>query len=153
MAEPNINLRHIERELGRESAAVELRNALEHRFEIGGSDEGALRALIYIRKPEGAIDERGFRMLKIIGEARKANKRLTFAQFKDMLKEQYQLILLDEDRAVQALPKLVHPGERDSDSVLDALRAVLAAPGQLTKEEKNRAARIEKALNVKLTKT
>ena len=109
--------------------------------------------MIYIRKPEGAIDERGFRMLKIIGEARKANKRLTFAQFKDMLKEQYQLILLDEDRAVKALPKLVHPGELDSDSVLDALRAVLAAPGPLTKEEKNRAARIEKALGVKLTKT
>jgi len=36
-------------------------------------------------------------MLKIIRESRKANKRLTISQFKDMVKEQFQLVLLDED--------------------------------------------------------
>ena len=151
-AEPTTAPRHIERELEREMAAAELHSALEHRFETGAPDEGALRALIYIRKPEGAIDERGFRMAKIIRDSRKANKRLTLSQFKEIAKEQLQLVLLDEERAVKALPKLIRPGEPESDAALDALRALLVAPGPLVKEEKSRVARVEKALGVKLTK-
>jgi pimeloyl-ACP methyl ester carboxylesterase len=150
MAEPNAVPRHIERDLERESAAAELANALEHRFEAGGADEGALRALIYIRRPDGAADERGFRMLKIIRDSRKANRQLTLSQFKDMVKEQFQLVLFDEERAIKALPKLVHPGEPESDAALDALRALLAAPGPVPVEEKSRVVRVEKLLGVKL---
>ena len=152
MAEPNAVPRPIERDLERESAAAELANALEHRFEAGGADEGALRALIYIRRPDGAADERGFRMLKIIRDSRKANRQLTLSQFKDMVKEQFQLVLFDEERAIKALPKLVHPGEPESDAALDALRALLVAPGPLPKEEKSRVVRVEKLLGVKLVK-
>src|SRR5208337_5281965 len=144
--------RHIEREVQRERAASELRSTLEHRFETGGADEGALRALIYIRRPDGAVDERGFRMLKIIRDTRKANRQLTLSQFKDMVKEQFQLVLFDEERAIKALPKLVHPGEPESDAALDALRALLVAPGPLPKEEKSRVVQVEKLLGVKLVK-
>jgi hypothetical protein len=151
-ADPTAAPRHIERDVQRERAAAELRSALEHRFETGGADEGALRALIYIRKPEGAVDERGFRMLKMIRDSRKVNKRLTLAQFRTMLRDQYQLILLDEERAVRALPRLVRPGEPESDAALGALRELLVAPGPLGKEEKARAGRVEKALGVKLGK-
>jgi hypothetical protein len=80
--------RYIERDLGRESAAAELRNALDRRYEAGTADEGALRALIYARRPDGAADERGFRMLKIIRDTRKANRQVTLSQFRDMVKEQ-----------------------------------------------------------------
>jgi hypothetical protein len=152
MAEPNVVPRHIERDLGRESAAAELRNALDHRYEAGTADEGALRALIYIRKPDGAADERGFRMLKIIRDTRKANRQLTLSQFRDMVKEQFQLVLLDEERAIKALPKLLRPGEPESDAALDALRALLAAPGPLLQEEKTRVVRVENLLGVKLTR-
>ena len=152
MAEPSVVPRHIERDLERESAAVELRHALEHRFEAGGADEGALRALIYIRRPGGSADERGFRMLEMIRETRKANKRLTLSQFKEMVKEQFQLVLVDEERAVKALPQLLHPGEPQSDAALDALRALLTATGPLTKEEQVRVAKVEKLVGVKLAK-
>jgi len=92
-------------------------------------------------------------MLKIIRDSRKVNKRLTLSQFKAMLRDQYQLVLLDEERAVSALPKLLRPGEPESDAALDALRDLLLAPGSLAKEEKNRVGRVEKALGVKLVKT
>ena len=150
MAEPNVVPRHIERDLGRESAAAALRNALDHRYEAGGADEGALRALIYARRPDGAADERGFRMLKIIRDTRKANNQLTLSQFRETAREQLQLVLLDEERAIMALPKLLHPGEPDSDAALEALRSLLVAPGPLTKEEKSRVIRIERLLGVKL---
>ena len=57
------------------------------------------------------MDERGFRMAKIIRDSRKANRRLTLSQFKEIAKEQLQLVQLDEERAVKALPKLIRPGE------------------------------------------
>ena len=152
MAQPNVVPRHIERELGRERAAAELRAALDHRYEAGTADEGALRALIFVRRPDGAADERGFRMLKIIRDTRKANRQLTLPQFREMAKEQLQLVLLDEERAITALPKLLHPGGPESDAALEALRALLAAPGRLTQEEKSRVARVENLLGVKLAR-
>jgi pimeloyl-ACP methyl ester carboxylesterase len=152
-AEPKAVPRHIERELERESARAELRSSLENRFEAGGAEEGALRALLYIRRPDGAADERAFRLAKAIRDSKKANERLTLAQFKDMLREQFQLLRMDEERAVKALPKLIHPGERDADAALDALRRLIAAPGPLSKESKARAARVENLVGVKLVET
>jgi hypothetical protein len=142
--------RHIERDLERETAAAELHAALELRFETGTPDEGALRALIYIRKPEGAIDERSFRMAKIIRDTRRANKRISLAEVRDVVKEQFQLVLLDEERAVNALPKLIRPGEPDSDAALEALRDLLVAPVALSEEEKIRVSRVERVLHVTL---
>ena len=42
------------------------------------------------------------------------------------------------------------PASPESDAALDALRALLVAPGPLTKEEKSRVIRVEKVLGVKL---
>ena len=60
-----------------------------------------LRALIYIRLAEGSIDERGFAMLKLIRASRPAAERISLARFKEMLREQYLLVRLDEARALQ----------------------------------------------------
>ena len=68
-------------------------------------------------------------MLKVIRDTRKANRQLTLSQFREMAREQLQLVLLDEERAIRALPKLLRQGEPESDAALDALRELLAAPG------------------------
>jgi hypothetical protein len=149
-AEPNVVPRRNGENLTKESAAAELHDQLEQRFEVGGVEEGALRALVYIRSPSGAADERGYQLLKSMRTSRKANKRLTIDQFRDMLKGQFQLVRMDEERAVNALPKLIRPGEPESDAVLEALRQLIAAPGPLSKESKARTARVEKLLGVKL---
>ena len=99
----------IERDLVREAHEARLRAELERRFEVGGLEEAALRALIYIRLPEGSIDERGFAVLKLIRASRPAAKRMSLARFKEMLREQYLLVRLDEERAISALPKLLGP--------------------------------------------
>ena len=69
-----------------------------------------MRALIYVRRPDGGFDERGYRMLKDIRETRKSNERLSISRFREMLNEQLQLVLLDEERAIAALPKLLQDG-------------------------------------------
>ena len=99
--------RRVERDLVSEAREAQLRAELEHRFEVGGLEEAVLRALVYIRLPEGSIDERGFAVLRLIRASRPAAKRMSLARFKEMLREQYLLVRLDEERAVSALPKLL----------------------------------------------
>jgi hypothetical protein len=149
-AEPKAPPHKIERDSERETAAMELRSALNERFEAGGAEEGLLRALVYIRSLRSGADERGYRLLKSMRNARNANKRLTLAQFRDMLGEQFQLVRRDEERAVKALPKLIRPGEPEADAALDALRELITAPGPLDNEGKSRVVRVEEVLGVKL---
>ncbi len=143
----------VARDLVREAAAAKLRIALEGRFEEGGIEEAVLRALIYVRRPAGGFDERGYRMLKNIRESRKLNERLSLARFREMLNEQLQLVLLDEERAVAALPKLLETDESETAAALGALRKLVGAAGALDPEGERRLARVEKLFGAKPTKS
>ncbi len=130
----------IEHDLVRETAQAELRARLEEKFEEGGVEEAVLRALIYVRRPEGGFDERGYRMLKVIRETRKSNERLSIAEFRTMLNEQLQLMVLDEERAIAALPKLLQTGGAETVAGLDALRQLVGAAGASSPEGERRFA-------------
>ena len=150
LGEPKETPRRIERDLVREAAAAELRSSLDRKFEEGGLEEAALRALIYVRLPDGAFDERSFRMLKSIREQRKSNDRITRSQLRDMLNVQLQLVQLDEERAIEAVPKLLRGGEDDIAATWNAMRQLVAAPGALDREGQRRWARIEKLFGAEL---
>ena len=64
-----------------------------------------IRALLYIRMPEGVVDERGFNLLRRMRE--ETGKGLTLAEFKKLLREQFFMLLLDERRAVEAIPAML----------------------------------------------
>ena len=132
LGEPKEIPRHIERDLVREAAAVELRSSLDRKFEEGDLEEAALRALIYVRLPDGAFDERSFRMLKSTREQRKSNDRITRSQLREMLNVQLQLVQLDEERAIEAVPKLLRGGEHDIAATWNAMRQLVAAPERWT---------------------
>jgi pimeloyl-ACP methyl ester carboxylesterase len=133
----------IERDLLREANTARLRTELEHRYEAGGPEEAALRALIYIRLPEGSIDERGFSVLKLIRASRPTSQRHSLAQFKQMVREQYLLVCMDEERAIQALPTLLGADTARRKAMLDVLHQVLAAREPLSAESKRRLSRVE----------
>jgi hypothetical protein len=137
------NGRRIERDLVRETAAARLTSELEHRFEEGHVEEAVLRALIYVRMPQGSIDERGFAMLRLVRASRPADKRMTPARFKEMVKQQYLLLRLDEERAVKALPRLLGPDKDVRAQALQVLHELLQARGTLVPESQRRLARVE----------
>ncbi|MGO9427513.1 DUF3141 domain-containing protein [Rhodoblastus sp.] len=145
--------RRAARDLNREIASTEMRARLEDRFEAGGLEEAFLRALIYIRLPEGSIDERGFNMLKIIRESRTAGERLDNQRFKEILREQLQLVTLDPERAIAALPKLAPAGSTEGAKALKALHMVIAARGAPPKEGQRRLAQVEQLLGSKASTT
>ena len=142
----------IERDLRRDAAVAQLRAQLEHGFEHGKIEDAAVRALIYVRLREGAVDERGFATLKLIRESRPENRRLSLAEFKQIVRQQYLLVLLDEKKALETLPKLLPSDEAECRSALEAIRRVLSAVGPLSDETKGRLTRIEELFDVKRRK-
>ena len=68
---PSERSTRIERDLLRGVVAAELRSKIEHGFEVG-LEEAVLRALVYVRLPDAAFDERGYRRAKLIRDRRKS---------------------------------------------------------------------------------
>jgi hypothetical protein len=141
--------RRIERDLVRDANTARLQAELEQRFDVGSLEAAVLRALIYIRLPEGTIDERGFTTLKLLRASRPVARRMSLAQFKEMVKEQFLLVALDEERAIAALPRLLGNDASARKTALDAVQKVLAAPGVMSDIARQRLARVEALLDVK----
>jgi len=144
-------LRHVERDLTREAAVERLRAQLEHRFTVGHMPEATLRALVYIRRPEGVVDERGYNALKMIRAAQPPARRMSLARFKELLREQFLLVCLDEERAIETLPVLIGDDPVLRRSGLDMLHQVLTASGVDSDEGKRRLARVEALFDIKST--
>jgi hypothetical protein len=79
---------------------------------------------------------------KIAGEL-PAAKRLGLQRFKEIVKEQFLILRLDEERAIAALPRLLPDDRRACEAALVIIRRVLAARGALPEEGRRRLQRIE----------
>ena len=83
--------------------------------------EAAIRALIYVRMPEKAADERGLSKCFVESE-RNTGAKKTLAEFKQDLREQYQMVRLDESRAIALIPKLLKGHENEGPQMLEYVR-------------------------------
>jgi pimeloyl-ACP methyl ester carboxylesterase len=115
--------------------------ALKAGIEQGGAREAAIRALIYIELPEGAADERGFAVIREMREEHGGG--ISLNEFKSMVRRQFFALLLDEERAVAAIPSLLMRDEGAAQKLLPALRRVISARGPLSPEGQRRLERIE----------
>jgi hypothetical protein len=110
-------------------------------MDKGGPREAAIRAMIYIRMPEDAADERAFEMLRRFRGEQDGRKSLD--EFKQDVREQYFMLRLDESRAVEVIPNLIRNNKKDAAKFLGLIRKVVSAGGPLQLEGKRRLARIE----------
>jgi Protein of unknown function (DUF3141) len=135
--------RRMERDLTREAMASHVAAELRQRIDQGEAAEAFLRAIIYVRGPERRIDERGFRAVQELNAAQPESRRVALSRTKDMVKYQFLIMMLDEERAIAALPKLLPPEPRERGALKAAIRRVLSATGELSEEDKRRLARVE----------
>jgi pimeloyl-ACP methyl ester carboxylesterase len=122
--------------------------ALRSRLAEGGLREAAVRMLLFAGADTIAVDSRGFRMMQRVREEYDRyfpSERLSGSTRRQLFKDQYFMLLLDEERALAALPKLV-PQPADREVALEMVRRVLTAQGELTPGRKERLARIEAIL-------
>ncbi|MGZ6077757.1 MAG: DUF3141 domain-containing protein [Myxococcaceae bacterium] len=133
----------IERDLVREADAAKERAELEARYEVGGVAEAAVRALVYVVKAEGSADERGFSTFAAARKARGAEERLPLSELKQILKEQFLLLSLDEARAIATLPALLPQDLEKRREALDLVHRMVSARGTLSAEARRRLGRID----------
>ncbi|MCK7467121.1 MAG: hypothetical protein MZU91_02525 [Desulfosudis oleivorans] len=89
-------------------------------MDKGGPREAAIRALIYIRLAENAADERGLEVLRRIRAEHGA--QLSLPEFKQIIRDQYLMLMLDERRAVDTIPVLLKGHETKAQHLLEHVR-------------------------------
>jgi hypothetical protein len=119
--------------------------ALRARIGEGGLREAVVRILLYAGADEGRVDVRGFRMAGRIRDEYLPGAPLPGPERRELVKEQYFMLVLDEDRALAALPTLLRT-EEEQDAALEAATRVLSVKGALSPERQARLARIRAIL-------
>lgn len=140
--------RHMHTDLSRQAAALEKRQAVAGRIEAGGLLEAGVRALIYIRRPERRIDERGFAMLRAMIALQPAEKRITLARFRSVMHEQFQILLLDEERAMASIPAMLPSDPALRRGAFDVIVRLLGARGALAEEGQVRLDRVAELFGI-----
>ncbi|MFA9216019.1 MAG: DUF3141 domain-containing protein [Sphingomonadaceae bacterium] len=142
--------RRIGRDIAREAALFAHRAAAALKTAEGGPTEAIVRALLYIyRSPEmSAADERAFAALRQLRLRTAAGHEMSMSHFKEMLREQYLMLQVDEAGALRDLPKLLPDDASARESTLAMIRQVASAAGALTGDAALRLARIEASLGV-----
>jgi pimeloyl-ACP methyl ester carboxylesterase len=117
----------------------------------GGPREAAIRAALYIRLPEGVFDERGFRLLQRMRED--AGAGLTLAEFKKLVRDQFLCLLLDQRRAVAAIPAMMAKEPELAKKMVAELRRLLDVVGVQSEAGKARLGEIEALLKPSVSRS
>jgi len=78
---------------------------LRARISDGGPREAAIRAMLYVRLPDGVSDERAFTLLRRMRD--EAGGGIPLREFKRIVREQFFLLMLDSREAIDALPDML----------------------------------------------
>jgi hypothetical protein len=111
-------------------------------FGKGGLREAAIRALLWIGGPRGAVDERGFGVIRRLRDAEAGTDRPSLADFKALVRRQFLMLVIDERAAMDALPGLLPADRAGREAALDRIRSVLESTGPVEGEVADRLDRI-----------
>ena len=117
---------------------------LNARMSVGGLRAAAVRALLYVGKARGAVDERGFAVVRRLRGDPNLAPSASLPDFKALVREQFYLLLIDQDAALEAIPKMLPGDPQTRRQALDAVKRVLTAFGPLAGEDQERLERITK---------
>jgi hypothetical protein len=121
---------------------------LEGQLEEGMPLDGWVRILLYQGRDEKVVDERPFNLVRQFIQEMPVKKRPTLAQLKEAIKRQSFILLLDEERAVKALPKLLPDVEERQRALARARQIATARAGKLSAAQEARFRRLEEVLGV-----
>ncbi len=109
----------------------------------GGLRECVIRGLLYVGSSRGMVDERSLEALRRV-RADDKGARLSLAQFKAMVREQFFMLLLVPEASLAAIPKLLPPDKDERRAGLASIRDVLSASAEISGEAATRLDRVTK---------
>jgi hypothetical protein len=118
---------------------------LKSKVAAGGLRAAVIRALLYAGAVRGSIDERGFEMVRRI---RRTQSELPLSDFKALVREQFLILLIDQEAALAALPEMMPPEPAVRRKALSMVKQVLAARGEISGEVAERLQRLARLFDV-----
>jgi len=112
---------------------------LRSRISAGGLRAAVIRALIYVGTNRASVDERGFEMARRI---RKTHGDMSIADFKALVREQFNILLIDQEAALAAIPSMLPPDAESREEAYGVINQLMSARGDLTTEDKKRMGEI-----------
>jgi pimeloyl-ACP methyl ester carboxylesterase len=114
---------------------------LKSRIGDGGLRECGIRALLYVGMARDMADERGLEALRRMRRD-DAESRLTLDQFKTLVREQFFMLLLDQEASLSAIPKMLPQNMDARRAAFAVIHEVLSAAGDISGETKTRLDRV-----------
>jgi hypothetical protein len=100
----------------------------------GGPREAITRALMYVRMPEGMVDERGFNLLRRARE--EAGSGMSLGEFKALVREQFFMLQLDERQCLDTIPEMLAKDPDLAADLIDRLRRIVDVVGHASARER-----------------
>jgi len=120
---------------------------LKSRIGEGGVREAAIRGLLYVGSARGMADERSLEALRNV-RRKDTGTRLTLTEFKMLVREQFFMLLLDQEGALAAIPKLLPDNASERQAAFAAIREVLSASAAISGEVARRLSRVAELFGV-----
>ena len=89
--------------------------------------------MLYVGMSRAAIDERGFEAVRRI---RQSNAGMPLSVFKAMVREQFNILLIDTEAALEAIPSMLPPEAKTRLHALHLVETALSARGEMSVEYK-----------------
>ena len=112
---------------------------IKSRIPVGGLREAIIRVLLYVGMTRSGVDERGFEAVQRI---RAAHGDMPLAAFKALVREQFNMLLLDTDAALAAIPSMLPDETAPRREAFDLVKTVLTARGPLSDGDQERLRKI-----------
>jgi hypothetical protein len=118
---------------------------LKSHIPLGGVREATVRALIYVGLGRGSVDERGFETVRRL---RGKYGEITLSEFKTLVRDQYFMLLIDEDASLAAIPSMLPSDTATRSKAFDLIKEVMAAVGKLSPEDEKRLREIGRLFGI-----
>jgi hypothetical protein len=118
---------------------------LKSLIPTGGLREALVRGLLFVGMGRTGVDERGFEAVRRI---RQAHGDIPLADFKALVREQFLLLLIDQEAALAAIPSMLPPDNDTRRTALDLIKQVMSARGELSTEDRERMLRVARLFGV-----
>jgi hypothetical protein len=110
----------------------------------GGFDEALTRAVLYVLEADRVLDQR---CALALNAARQQLMHLSLAAFKAMVRDQFFVLQLESERAIEVLPSLVPTADARTE-LLQQVRMIAGAGDALTAAEDDRLSRLSRVFAV-----
>lgn len=124
------------------------RQVAEASFEQGTRVDAWARALLYLGDKARVVDERPYNLMQRMVAEMRPDRAPTAAELKAAIKRQAYLLALDEERAIEALPRLASTRMDERRRGLAAARKVIGARGKPSAYQEERLRRLAHILGL-----